>query len=141
MNESAAEKYARIKKEKLKGVETEKITSPTGMEWEVRRPELSLFMVTGMLPTQMAAKLEKAAEQANGNQTAAFYNLDWKTQAKSLEFSGKLLKHICVNPRIVENATEGDEISQDDIEWEDVAFLLEWANSKGGEADKLGNFR
>lgn len=137
--ETAAEKYRRIKAERLAKEEVFDLETPSGMVWKVRRPNLAQFITSGVMPMSLAGKI---AEQQNEGQTPeqVFAQLDWKDQVRSIEFSAKVVRYCAVSPRIVETPTGPDEIGYDEVEMEDFNAIFTWAMPGGGEAESLNSF-
>jgi hypothetical protein len=138
--ETAADKYRRIKNELLGKEELFDVECPSGMVFKCRRPNLAQFVTSGVLPMSLAGKLKEAAEQ--GSPEEVFQSLEWQDQAKALEFSSKLVRYVCVSPKIVENPQPGkDEIGYDELELSDYTAIAQWATPGGGEAGSLETFR
>lgn len=135
--ETAAERYRRIKEERLKQTELFDFKSPSGMEWKLRRPDLPTFITSGMMPMSFAAKLVESKDGGSG-----FADLDWTDQARTIEFSAKVVRYCAVEPRIVENPTGPNEIGFDEVEQDDYLAIFTWAMPAGGgeAAEGLGNF-
>ena len=75
------------------------------------------------------------------NGEEAFTELSLAEKDKFFKFAKRLLYHICVKPCIVDEPKGEDEISLEDLEADDLRFLMEWA--KGGHRGEsaLGDFR
>lgn len=142
--ETAAEKYRRIKQERAAAETLHDFTSPSGMEWKLRRPNLAQFITSGVMPMDLAAKLAPA-EKEGGDMVAAFDNLSIDEKVKTIAFSAKVVRYCAVVPRIVEKVTSPDEeIAQDELELDDFNAIFAWATtpSAGGDgADSLDSFR
>jgi hypothetical protein len=137
--ETAAERYRRIKAERLAQEELVDVETPSGMTWKLRRPNLAQFVTSGIMPISLAGKLAEADK--DGNPAEAFNALDWEEKARTIEFSAKVVRYCAVDPKIVENPKGPNEISPDEVELDDFNYIFGWAMSGGGEADNLGTFR
>ncbi len=109
---------------------------PSGFIFTVRQPDLALFKVSGALPQSVGDKMERAKGKGLSDEDA-FKTLTEQEQEASFRFAKKLLRQICVNPRIVDDPQADDEISIEDLETEDFEFLMNW----GGGGDSLDSFR
>lgn len=114
-------------------------TTPSGMEWTLRRPKPHLFVNAGLLPAELALKAAVMTKEGVTG-PAMLDKISGKELAQTIELNSAIVRYICVDPRIVETPTADDEIGFDDVLREDYADLLAWANNGGGEADRLGNF-
>lgn len=148
---SSAARYREIRAsrraETLKTSEIFTVTTASGMEWQVVRPSIETYVVSGVLPHSMTEKIVKAMGDS-GNASAAetdFLNaLSPQEVLKSLVFAREIVRDICVNPRIVENPQTDEEIAPSEIDADDFRDLVQWAmkNAVGGdEAMRLSNFR
>ncbi len=136
--ETTAEKYRRIKAERAAQEELFDFVSPSGMEWKLRRPNIAQFVQSGVMPMDLAAKLAKA--QAGGA-TELVKGMEWQEQVKLIDFSNRLVRYCAVDPRIVENPTQPNEIGYDEVELDDYTAILVWATPSGGdEAAGLDTF-
>jgi hypothetical protein len=121
-------------------VKTYEVTLPSQEVFVLRDPDLEKFAVSGVLPTVIAEKVE-AAKSNNASDEEAFNQLSPAEKQKSFTFAKKLLQHICVDPKIVDDPKEDDELAIEDLDAEDMKFLLDWAKAGGGKAGELGNFQ
>ncbi len=136
--ETAAERYRRLKADRQ--VETFDFTSPSGMTWKLRKPDLQQFIASGLLPLELTAKMVKAQKQGVAIESVV-EQLNLDEQVKLIQFNSALVKYCAVDPRIVETPTSGDEIAYIEVERDDYEAILAWANSGGGEATGLETFR
>jgi hypothetical protein len=132
--ETSAQKYRRIKEERLRNVELHDLETPSGMVWKVRRPDLQQFIISGVLPMSLAEKLSSSKDT-----TAAVQSMDFKDQMRSIAFASAVVRHCAVEPRIVETATADNEIGFDEVEMDDYNAILAWAVG-GGAAAGLDRF-
>lgn len=137
--ETAAEKYRRIKRERMAKEEVVDFTSPSGMEWKLRRPNLGQWVTSGFVPMSLAKNLAAASE--TGDATSAFDSLSIDDKIKTLDFSQKVVRYCAVSPQIVENPTEPDQIGYDEVEMDDFQAILAWAMPGGDGAASLDTFR
>lgn len=121
-------------------IETIEVELPSGEKFLLRKKvDLEMFVVSGVLPLSIADKMESAQKKGSSVE-AAFEQLSSGEKIKSIEFSTKLVRHICISPKIVDNPQTDDEIAPEELLPEDFTFLLNWAQSGGGEAGKLDGF-
>lgn len=133
-NQTAAEKYRAILASRRP---TYRVTSPSGMEWELREVNVQDYFLANQLPFQIAQKVaEKVAEGVD--ERSALESLPSKEQMEWVLFVQKLVRDAVASPRIVELATKEDEI--DFVLQEDFEFLA--SHVMGGDAAKAAaNFR
>lgn len=129
MIETSAERYRRIKADRMAKEELFDFESPSGMAWKLRKPNVATFITSGMMPMTLAAKL---ADTGNGGGT--FENLDLKDQARTIEFSAKVVRYCAAEPKIVEYPTSPNEIGYDEVEADDFLAIFAWAMPAGGAA-------
>lgn len=134
--ETDAEKYRRIKAEREQGQQLFALKTPSGMTWQLRRPNLAQFMVSGVMPISLAGKFAASAEAMEAA-TAMSLN----DQIKTVEFSASLVRYCAVSPRIVEHPTEPNDIGFDEVELDDFQAILAWAMQGGESGTPLTNFR
>ena len=139
--ETAAEKYRRIKAERLDKEELFDLETPSGMTWKVRRPNLAQFIATGAIPMQLAGKLAKQAESHGGDNAAAFMDLEWDDKVRTIELTNKIVRYCAVSPKIVETPTAPDEIGFEEVELDDYNAIAAWAMGGGGALESLETFR
>lgn len=136
--ETAAEKYRRIKQERLDKAELHDFTSPSGMVWKLRRPDLAQFVTSGMMPMSLAKHLSEIAGDDGG---AAFDRLSMDDKIRTLDFSQKVVRYCAVSPRIVETPVAPDEIGYGEVELDDFQAIFAWAMPGGEAAEGLETFR
>lgn len=129
--------YRRLKTKQQASQKTFEVESPSGMIWVLRLPNLENFLVSGTLPLALVEKMQQAKSDGLSEEDA-YKQLSAKEQIKAIEFSAKILRHICVDPLIVDNPQADNEISAEEITSEDFIFLLNWANTGGGESVQDG---
>lgn len=140
--ETSAERYRRIKAERAANQETFTVEMPSGMTWVLRKLDVAQFVISGTMPMALATKLAEASAEANGDGVKAFSTLSPNEQIKTIDFSQKAVRYCAVNPRIVENPTQTDEIGFDEVELDDFNAILAWATQGGAEVnDGLDTFR
>lgn len=131
------------KKLAAKKYQTYLVTLPeSGIEFELRNPNFEVFAVGGQLPTGIAEKMESLQKKGLDEQEA-FQQLSATEQSKAIEFGKTLVSYICVSPKVAETAEDDETITFAELlEFkEDFEFLVNWAKSGGGEAEKAENFR
>jgi hypothetical protein len=143
--QSSAAKYRAIRNSRRAKIETVSVKSPSGMVWQLRRVPFQLFISNGVLPLSIVEKLSKAMSKAmakgGGVSPETLPNLDESEALKMIGFIQKLIKEICVSPRIVANPQAEDEIAPEELLEEDFNFLVKWGMSGGSDADALDGFR
>lgn len=139
--ETSAERYRRIKAERLAQAETTEFTGPSGMVWKLRQPDLSVFITSGLMPVEMATAVAKLKEdEPTITDEQVYERLDAKDKLRSIAFAAAIVRYCAVDPKIVDNPTAGDEIGPAEIEPDDFAAILAWAMQGGGQAEGLGTF-
>jgi hypothetical protein len=138
--ETAAEKYRRIKAERAANEELFELETPSGMVWKLRKLNLEQFVLSGTMPMQFAAKLAKTQEAAGGDHVKAFESLDMADKLKAISFSQKVVRYCAVEPRIVEDPKETNDIGFEEVELDDFNAILTWALPGGGKAESLDSF-
>lgn len=129
--ETAAQRYLRLKESRLVD-----FTSPSGMVWRLRRPNLQMFVTNGVLPLNLASKIARG-----DGKTSTFETLSDDEQAKLIAFANQVIGYCAVDPKIVEVAENDDEIGFKDVELDDYEALVKWALPGGGESENLEAFR
>lgn len=140
--ETAAERYRRIKKEKEAG-ETlhEVVCAECEMPWKCRKLSMNFWVTSGILPMQLVASMVEATKQAPGAAEDAIRTLATKEIVQSIAFASKAVIHTAVEPKIVENPTEPNEISQEEVMTCCYKTLLDWQMKGGDERAALDTFR
>lgn len=139
--ETAAEKYRRLKKAEDAGETLHDVECPSGMVFKCRKVTVPFLIAAGMLPMHLV----EAMQQASGNGTItpaqAFAAMPFKEQMHSIEFSAKVVKYVCVEPRIVEKPIGPNDLGQDELMLQDFHAIMKWAMNGGDEAARLETFR
>lgn len=124
----------------LKRAAREEVTLPSGAVFVLRPPNVESFTISGALPVALTARM--ASLQRSGlDEQEAFARLDPEEQVKMITFARKMIIHICLEPRIVDEPANDDELGFEDLEGDDVKFLIAWANSGGGKSADAEKFR
>lgn len=139
--ETAAERYRRIKKEKEAAEALHDVTCPSGMVFKCRSVTIPFLAMSGILPLHLVELMSQASENGAATAEQAFATLPVREKLQSIEFAAKLVKYVCVEPRIVETPTEPNDISQDEVLLEDFNHIVSWAMKGGTEAAGLETFR
>lgn len=140
MTEKRQGRGASYRKAARARVETFDVELPSGAVFLLRKPDLELFTLSGVLPVTVTAKMH-AAQRAGQTADQAFADLAIDEQIKAVEFGRKMLEFICVDPRIVADPVADDEIGFEDLDPADLRFLTEWANTGGGDTAEAESFR
>jgi hypothetical protein len=123
---------------------TETVTLSSGSVWELRRPDLQGFVMTGRVPQSLLAE-GMAAWKKNGTvptdmSVAKIVEAD---VVESLIFMREIVREATVNPRFVEIATNDDEIGADEMLPLDFQEIFAWCMGYQGVTglDGLKSFR
>lgn len=135
---SPREQYARIRAGKAATEKLFNFQAPSGMLFKLRAPDMQTFVSSGVLPLALADKLAKG--EASGSMAETIEDLSPKEQAQLVRFSAKLVRYVCVVPRISDDPAGEDEIGPEDLLREDFDAIVTWAAAGGGEAEGLSNF-
>ena len=117
----------------------EEVELPSGAVFLLRRPQLSVWVMSGELPMTVSAAMQKQY-RTEEEAAQAFMALSVADQEKAAGFLRKLVVWTCLEPRISETP-DGDSILFSELEQQDLAFLIEWAKSAGGATADAANFR
>ncbi len=135
--QSNSERYRELVAARKAADETYKVTGPSGFEFTLRRISVPAYIAIGKLPLSISAKIAEVVEGKSDTE-AAFASLSMSEQFEALRFIQFLVREAVVNPKIVQEAKNEDEI--DELLPEDFAFLVNEI-AGGEEAERLGNFR
>lgn len=138
--ETAAEKYRRIRAEKESAETLHDVECPSGMTFKCRRPTIAFWVTSGILPLHLVEMMTKASEKGVSAEDA-FNSMPVREKLQSIEFAAKVVKYVCIEPRIVEHVVEPNDISQDEVMLDDFNYLVTWAMHGGDEAERLETFR
>lgn len=125
----------------LKTAETVAVAVPSGMVFECCVPTLESYVLSGLMPMSLTEKLSSVMKpEQNVDLKSVLSENDAKN---TLIFAREMVRDICVNPRIVENPQNEDEIAPHEILIEDFAYLVKWGMSQmgGAEAPRFDTFR
>lgn len=109
---------------------------PSGWVFTLRKPDLAVFVASGALPQAVGEKMNRSKSQGASDEDA-FNALSPKEKETGFKFGKKLLKQICVHPRIVDDPQDDDEIAMEELSEADLLFLFRW----GGGGEDLDSFR
>lgn len=114
---------------------TEIVKLKSGSVFELRRPDLSAYMVTGRLPQSLVSIGMKAWKKGAEN---AANDLNDDEAAETLIFMREIVHECTVNPKFVQFATNDNEISASDMLIEDFNEIFTWAMGYQGVAGIAG---
>lgn len=114
---------------------TEIVQLKSGSVFELRRPDLSAYMVTGRLP-QSLVNVGWKAWKTNAEQVAS--DLDDRETEDALVFMREIVHDCTVTPKFVQFATNDKEISASDMLIEDFNEIFAWAMGHQGVAGVAG---
>ena len=127
----------------------EPVELPSGLVFELRRPDLQAFVITGRYPQSIVHEGMKALKELgiapNDPQAAetVLANMDAMGLSDALIFMREMVREACVHPRLVVGARGDDELEPGDLDLEDFNFIVSWClNYKGVKnADGIRSFR
>ncbi len=124
----------------------ELVTLPSGAEFLLRKVSLQTYLRNGRLPEALFQKIfdkwkiiDNLAEDSLGTEIAK--DLSEDEVSKMLLFQADVVKSVCVEPKLVVDATNDDELDPNDLTEEDFNFIFSWAVKGGEQAQALGKFR
>lgn len=132
---STASEYRQKAAEARKQLPTEKVTMPSGFEWELRRPDLQAWVVTGRLPQSLLTTGMKAWREqgiTKADPVKAMQAMSDEDFFDAMIFQRELVREACINPRIVVGATGEDEIDPSELLDSDFIFILNWIMEGAG---------
>lgn len=139
--ETAAERYRRIRLEKAKSEQLHDVDCPDcGMTWKARKISVDFWVTSGVLPLNLVETMLKAGEKSGGKPEDLIKSLATKEVLQSLEFSAKVIKATAVEPRIVDDLSDANDVTKEDVLPCCFKQLLNWQMKGGAEAERLGNF-
>lgn len=127
---SAAEYRRNAERQRAKRP-TEIVKLKSGSVFELRRPDLQAYMVTGRLPQSLVREGLKAWK-TNQSADKIASNLGDEEMVDSLVFMREMVHDCTVNPKFVEFATNENEISAADMLIEDFNDIFSWAMGHQG---------
>jgi hypothetical protein len=131
---SAAEYRANAEKARAnRDSETVQLTS--GSVFQLRRPDLYSYMITGRLPQSLVSVGLTAWKKGTGQ---AVKDLKDEEAADMFVFMREIVHDCTVNPKFVEFAVNDNEISARDMLIEDFNEIFEWAMAHQGVAGLAG---
>jgi hypothetical protein len=138
--ETAAERYRRKRIERQRS-ELVDVTCPSGDIFKCRAVTVPFLVTSGILPLHLVELMTQAAADGSVTPEKAFESLPVREKIQSIEFAAKLVKYVCVEPRIVETPTEPNDLAQDELDLDDFNYIVTWAMTGGAEAAGLDTFR
>lgn len=112
-----------------------KLEMPSGIYFEVRRPDIVKLIKKGIIPTDVAVDISNLIEKAtNSIKDGAKFHMNAEEYKKYSEMVDTLTIASVVSPTVKEGDVTDEEyddniISVDDIEMRDKEFLFIYANS------------
>jgi hypothetical protein len=146
MSEKAAKSYAKHAQAKRSELSLNEIKLPSGFVWKLADPPIQQFVMSGKLPSHLAAKMAAAIKASGGDvaeaQKKAMASLSPEDIIANLEFGRDLLLACAIEPRIsLEHPVPDDAVAPEDILPEDFSFLLNWVMKGGESGNGLDTFR
>lgn len=114
---------------------TETVKLKSGSVFELRRPNLEAYMVTGRLPQSLVNVGLKAWKT---NVAQAANDLNDREAEDALIFMREIVHDCTVTPKFVQFATNDNEISASDMLIEDFNEIFAWAMGHRGVAGITG---
>lgn len=114
---------------------TQIVKLKSGSVFELRRPNLEAYMVTGRLP-QSLVNVGLKAWKTNATQVAS--DLNDREAEDALVFMREIVHDCTVTPKFVQFATNDSEISASDMLIEDFNEIFQWAMGHQGVAGITG---
>lgn len=140
-----AKEYRKLASAKQSEVAVFDVTLPSGAVWKLKEPPIQQFVLSGKLPSSLAAKMAKAVSKSNGDVASAkadaINELSADDLLDSLAFGRDLLLYCAVSPKIALEPTADDEIKPEEILPDDFTFLINWVMKGGDSGDSLSTFR
>lgn len=137
--ETAADRYRRIRTEKAKEETLHDVDCECGMVWKARKVGIDFWVTSGILPLGLVETMLKATDNGK-NAEVAVKSMAAKQMLDSIVFANKVVRHTAVEPRIVEEPKDANDISFEETMQCCYKRLLNWQMSGGVEAERLGNF-
>lgn len=116
---------------------TEIVKLKSGSVFELRRPDLQAYLITGRLPQSLVSEGMKAWKTKQSAEKIA-EGLGDKEITDSLIFMREIVHDCTVRPKFVEFAVNEDEISAADMLVEDFNEIFAWAIGHEGVAGLAG---
>ena len=124
----------RRKAEEIKAARpTEIVTLSSGAVFELRRPDLASYTVTGRIPKSLLSEGLKAWKGGQSGEQA-LANIDDQGMVDALVFMREIVHECTVKPKFVQFATNDDEIGAADMLPEDFNEIFQWAMGHKGVA-------
>lgn len=139
--ETAAERYRRIAREKAQSEQLFDVECPSGMVFKCRRASMDVWVSLGIMPMNLVEKMTTAAEEGKLSNEEIFASLPIHEKLQSIDAAAKMLRYVCVEPRIVDAVKEPNDITQDEMLLEDINHIVAWASRGGDAAAGLESFR
>lgn len=134
----SASEYRKLLEAKKQAKPTEFVTCPTGMVFEMVRPDIQAWIVTGRYPQSLVQEGLKVLRDKGLAPTdpeairAIGSNLDKDEFNDALIFIREMVRESIVRPRMVLGAQGDDEIEPGEVDIDDFNHLVSWClNYKG----------
>ena len=133
-NKSAAELY-RSRKAERPVVE---VVPPSGFVFKFKKPSPLKFVLSNGLPTSLAGEMSADKEKVK----KAVEKVSEDDLIETLIRLRDLVIDLSVEPKLVlGEPSDEEELSVDDVEDEDLSYLLNWVASGGAGGENLATFR
>ena len=149
MKYTSAGEYRKMLAQKRSQGQTEMVELPSGLVFELKRPDLQAYIVTGRYPQSIVNDGLKAlrdkgiAPNDPDAAIAVMANMDAEGVTEALIFMRELVREACIHPRLVIGAQGDDELEPGELDIEDFNFIISWCvDYKGAKnADGIRTFR
>lgn len=118
--------------------QTWNVKAESGVTYELCRPNLQAYLMSGQIPTSL---LEKMLESEGKTPDVIAADLEPADAIAAMKFMGTIVKQALVTPKIVSEPKADDEITFADLPDEDIIFIFQWAKAGGVEGENLRQFR
>jgi hypothetical protein len=139
MTRSEYQAHARARKDQRPA---ELVALKSGSKFYLRRPDIQGMMLLGLVPQTLVAE-GLAAWKKSGivSQDTVANQFGDKEIVDSLIFMREIVASTTVSPRLVEIATQDDEVAAEDMLPEDFSEIFSWALGVPSGFENLRNFR
>lgn len=144
MKPTTARAYRAMLRDKQKKKQSEMVELPSGLVFELVRPDLQAFIITGRYPqsivrTALKSMRDRGIAPTDTEEIAKLtVAMDGEQLNESLIFMREIVREACVNPRIVMGASEDDEIEPSELDIDDFNFIFAWCVNYEGDKNAAG---